>query len=166
MIYPVSHLYNLSYGLALLIIFDFFELKRTTSLTCIYWLQKSLYDIWAATCDLQQCGILTSVDSDEPLQPSFKLRYSKWCSVGSLTVKEYLSDKQRLWSVCVYAHAGLSLCWIHVYHIVGNLMSLLICLQSLKHVILRSIVLGWYIGENFVIRVQVSESLLCLLYFI
>ena len=23
------------------------------------------------TCDVQQCGILTSVDSDEPLQPPF-----------------------------------------------------------------------------------------------
>ena len=28
-------------------------------------------------CDFQQCGILTSVDSDEPLQPSFKLRNYK-----------------------------------------------------------------------------------------
>ena len=25
-------------------------------------------------CDFQQCGILTSVDSDEPVQPPFKLR--------------------------------------------------------------------------------------------
>ena len=23
--------------------------------------------IWATTCDFQQCGILTSVDSDEPV---------------------------------------------------------------------------------------------------
>ena len=23
---------------------------------------------WSATCDLQQCGILTSVDSDEPVK--------------------------------------------------------------------------------------------------
>ena len=30
--------------------------------------------IWAVTCDFQQCGILTSVDSDEPVQPPFKLR--------------------------------------------------------------------------------------------
>ena len=29
--------------------------------------------ILATTCDLQQCGILTSVDSDESLQPTFKL---------------------------------------------------------------------------------------------
>ena len=31
----------------------------------------------AMTCDFQQCGILTSVDSDEPWQPPFKLRNSK-----------------------------------------------------------------------------------------
>ena len=33
--------------------------------------------IRAVTCDFQQCGILTSVDSDEPVQPPFKLRNSK-----------------------------------------------------------------------------------------
>ena len=27
----------------------------------------------AVTCDFQQCGILTCVDSDEPVQPPFKL---------------------------------------------------------------------------------------------
>ena len=47
---------------------------------------------WAATCDFQQCGILTSVDSDEPVQPPFKLRNSKWCLVSSLTLVEYTSD--------------------------------------------------------------------------
>ena len=31
----------------------------------------------ASACDFQQCGILTSVDSDEPVQPPFKLRNSK-----------------------------------------------------------------------------------------
>ena len=36
--------------------------------------------------------ILTSVDSDEPLQPLFKLRNFKWCSVSSLTIIEYSSD--------------------------------------------------------------------------
>ena len=34
----------------------------------------------------QQCGILTSVDSDEPVQPPFKFRNSKWFSVSSLTL--------------------------------------------------------------------------------
>ena len=34
---------------------------------------RTLYE----TCDFQQCGILTSVDSYEPVQPPFKLRNSK-----------------------------------------------------------------------------------------
>ena len=33
---------------------------------------------WAVSGDYQQCGILTSVDSGEPLQPNFKLRNFKW----------------------------------------------------------------------------------------
>ena len=33
--------------------------------------------ILAATCDFQQRVILTSIDSDEPVQPLFKLRHSK-----------------------------------------------------------------------------------------
>ena len=55
---------------------------------------KSAYVIF----EFQQCGILTCVDSDEPLQPPFKLRNSKWCSVStcSLTIIEYSSDYQRL----------------------------------------------------------------------
>ena len=39
--------------------------------------------ILVMTCDFQQCGILTSVDSDESVQPPFKLRISKCCSVSS-----------------------------------------------------------------------------------
>ena len=46
----------------------------------------------AVTCDFQQCGILTSVDSDEHVLPPFKLRTSKRCSASSLTLIEYLSD--------------------------------------------------------------------------
>ena len=72
--------------------------------------------IWAATRDFQKCGILTSVDSDEPVQPSVKLRNSKWYSVSSLTVIEYSIDYLRLWSDCTYAHAGLSLSWWHIPH--------------------------------------------------
>ena len=63
---------------------------------------------WAAT----QCGILTSVDSDEPVQPPFKLTNSKRCSVSSLTLIEYSSDLQRLWSDCAYSQADLKLCWL------------------------------------------------------
>ena len=47
---------------------------------------------WAMTCDFQQCDVLTSVNSDEPVKPPFKIRNSKWCSVSSLTVIEYSSD--------------------------------------------------------------------------
>ena len=46
----------------------------------------------AATCDFQQCGFLTSVDSDEPVQPPFKLGSSKGCSVISSTLIEHVSD--------------------------------------------------------------------------
>ena len=38
------------------------------------------------------CGILTCLDSDEPVQPPFKLRNSKWCSDSSLAIIEYSSD--------------------------------------------------------------------------
>ena len=48
------------------------------------------------TRDFQQCDILTSVDSDEPVQPPLKVRSSKRCSVSSLTLIKYSSDKQRL----------------------------------------------------------------------
>ena len=54
------------------------------------------------------------------MQPPFKLTNSKWCSVSSLTLIEYSSSEQRLWSDCAYAQAGLSLCWSHI---VGNPMS-------------------------------------------
>ena len=42
------------------------------NLTQIY--QSISFIAKVATCDLQQCGILTSVDSDEPVQPPFKLK--------------------------------------------------------------------------------------------
>ena len=48
--------------------------------------------VFAHTFEPWQCGILTSVDSDEPVHPLFKLRNSKWYSVSSLTLIEYLSD--------------------------------------------------------------------------
>ena len=52
--------------------------------------------ICAVACDFKQCDILTSVDSNEPVLHPLKRRNSKWCSVSSLTVLEYSSDKQRL----------------------------------------------------------------------
>ena len=72
--------------------------------------------MWIATCDFKQCGILTWIDTDEPVQPTFKLRNSKWYSVSSLIFIEHSSDLQRLWLVCAYAPADLSLCWSHISH--------------------------------------------------
>ena len=89
--------------------------------------------IWAVTCAFQQCGILTSVDSDEPVQPRFKLRNSKWCSVNSLKVIKYSSDQQRLWSDCAYAQADLRLCWSHIPHCWKSHVTTL--LQCVLHVI-------------------------------
>ena len=71
---------------------------------------------WATVCDFQLSGILTSVYSDVPEQPPVKLRNSKCCSVSSLGVIEYSSDKQRLWSACAYAQADLRLYWSHIPH--------------------------------------------------
>ena len=70
----------------------------------------------ALICGFQQCHIWTSVESEEPVQPPFKLSYSKWCSVSSLTLIEYSSDPQRLWLASIYAQAGLRPCWPHIPH--------------------------------------------------
>ena len=40
------------------------------------------------TSVFEQCGILTSVDSDEPVQPPFKHRNSEGSLISSLTVIE------------------------------------------------------------------------------
>ena len=40
-------------------------------------LQTSTQNKRAVTCDFQQSGILTCVDSDEPVQPPFELRNPK-----------------------------------------------------------------------------------------
>ena len=61
----------------------------TFSVTCYSFISLT---ISAVTCDFQQGGILTSVDSDKPVQPPFKLRNSKLCSVSSLSLIKYSSD--------------------------------------------------------------------------
>ena len=53
---------------------------------------QEIKEICEQGCDFQQCGILTSVDSEDPVLPPLKLRNSKCCSVGSLTVIEYSRD--------------------------------------------------------------------------
>ena len=61
-------------------------------------------------------GILTSVtrvDSDEPVQPPFKLRNFKLCSISSLTVIEYSGDKQSLSESLLVAHTTLlEISWV------------------------------------------------------
>ena len=42
----------------------------------VSWITHLTCNKLAATCDSQKCGILTSVDSDEPVQTLFKLRNS------------------------------------------------------------------------------------------
>ena len=48
--------------------------------------------IRAVTRDIQPCVFFTSVDSNESVQPPFKLRNSKCCSVSSFSLIEYSSD--------------------------------------------------------------------------
>ena len=83
---------------------------------CIKNIPQIVNIIQAATCHRKQCGIWTSVDSDETIQPLVKFRNSKWFSVSSFTVIKYSSDWQNLWSDCAYAQAGLRLCWSHIPH--------------------------------------------------
>ena len=68
------------------------DLRAMTTLGPRTLLSTLLKCMWAMTCDFQQCGILTSVDSDEPVQHPFKLGTSEWCSASSFTVIEYLND--------------------------------------------------------------------------
>ena len=60
--------------------------------------RPSYYDkvIGAATCDFQQCDLLTSVDLNEPVQPILSLETPNDIQCCSLTLVEYSSDKQRL----------------------------------------------------------------------
>ena len=73
---------------------------------------------WAVTCDFQQCGILTSVGSDEPMQPPLKLSNSKWRLVSRLFKRLAKgSDQTARMRRLVWAFDG------RTYHIVGNLIN-------------------------------------------
>ena len=69
-----------------------FHLYNYCSLHFFFLDPEEKNQIWAATWYFQQCGILTLIDSNEPVQLPFKLRNSSWCSVSSLTLIEYSSD--------------------------------------------------------------------------
>ena len=49
---------------------------------------QSAKAVLATACDIQLCGILTSVVSDKRVQLSFKLTNSKCSSLSSLTLIE------------------------------------------------------------------------------
>ena len=96
-------------GVAKVARFIFTRLISYCKFRCIFFgHQIDVNIIRAATCDFQQCGILTSVDSCDPVLPHFKLRNSKCCLVSSTTVIDFSSDLQRLRSD--YAQADLRLC--------------------------------------------------------
>ena len=65
----------------------------------------------------------TSEDSDKPVQPPFKLRNSKWLSVGSLTIIEYSTQAASIGfdqtARMLRLIRGFDVC---TYHIVGNFM--------------------------------------------
>ena len=44
-----------------------FPLRKLVYVWPFMTITKVTRDLWAMTCDFQQCGILTSVDSDEPV---------------------------------------------------------------------------------------------------
>ena len=68
------------------------ELRAVAKVEKYYKVTNAFITPWAAAWDFQQFDILTSVDSDEPLQPPVQLRNSKWYSVRRLTNIEYSSD--------------------------------------------------------------------------
>ena len=62
---------------------------------------------WAAQCDFQQCGIMTCVESEEPVQPPVMLRSSKCCSASSLTqATSKVSDQTAHMRRLAWAFAG------------------------------------------------------------
>ena len=74
-----------------------------------------------STCDFQQCGILTNVDSDEPLQPPLSLETSNYVqSVAkhsyNIQVTSKGSDQTAHMRRLISAFTG------HTYHIAGTLM--------------------------------------------
>ena len=74
--------------------------------------------IWAVTCDFQQCGILTSVDSDKPVQPPFKLKFESVAQqFYNIQATSKGSDQTACMHRLIWGFAG------RTYQIVGNLVS-------------------------------------------
>ena len=87
---------------------------------CLHYLYYK-HHMWAATCDFQQCGILTSVGSDEPVQPPFRLRNSTCVQslaqrLKNIQATSKASDQTACMPRLIWGFAG------RTYNIVGNLM--------------------------------------------
>ena len=91
---------------------------------CYNVLYSSLLPIWAVTCDFKQCCILASVDSDQPVQTSFKLLSLETLndvqSVAYIQATSKSSDQTGRMRRLIWGLVD------RTYHIVGNLMSWLI----------------------------------------
>ena len=105
------------------------------------------------------------------MQSSFKLRNSKWCSVSSLAIITYSSDKQMLRSYCAYAQADLSLCWSHIphcwkFHALAHIL-LEYCISNGTHFFVFKILHTSYftLKVRLVQSFQLSFILIILLYY-
>ena len=120
-------------------------------------------NIWAATWDFQQCGILTWIDSGEPLPPPFELRNSKCCSVR-------VAYSQRIFKRPAKALTWLCICagWsepLHVAHTTlleiscrGSIMLLVLkrYLDALQSRLIETVLLSTHkICFNWVIRILI-----------
>ena len=79
------------------------------------YLRTGVYNFWTKSTqinNLEKCQKLKMWKSTH--KGPFPALRIKWWSVSSLTVIEYSSDKQMLWSVCTYAQSDLSLSWSHI----------------------------------------------------
>ena len=79
---------------------------------------------WAGTCNFQQCGNLTSVDSGEHVQLPFELKNFKWSSLtliesGSIVLPDRIYKRQAKALISLHVCAG----WSEPFAVVGNLMS-------------------------------------------
>ena len=82
-------------------------------LSVYHWAKELFICLWAVKRYSQQCFILTSVDSDEPVQSPFNFRNSKWCSVSSLTHRIFKQLPKPLISLHVFTGWSESLLVAH-----------------------------------------------------
>ena len=76
----------------------------------------------AATCDFQHCGILTSVDSDQPVQPFLCLEIPYYVQPVAYHLKNIRATSKGS-DQTVHMHSLICGFAGRTYHIVGNLMS-------------------------------------------